>query len=61
MALECGQKFFGENRVQEAFYRSQERIKINQDLELKIFHGGGLIRKLKDMLKMMVDGILILY
>jgi hypothetical protein len=35
-AIECGQKFFGENRVQEAFVRWQERIKINKELELRL-------------------------
>ena len=35
-AIECGQKFFGENRVQEAFLRWQERINIYKDLELRL-------------------------
>ena len=35
-AIECGQKFFGENRVQEAFLRWQERINIYKELELRL-------------------------
>jgi pyridoxal phosphate enzyme (YggS family) len=35
-AIKCGQKFFGENRVQEAFLRWQERINIYKDLELRL-------------------------
>ena len=35
-AIECGQKFFGENRVQEAFLRWQDRINIYKDLELRL-------------------------
>ena len=35
-AIECGQKFFGENRVQEAFLRWQERINVYKDLELRL-------------------------
>ena len=35
-AIECGQKFYGENRVQEAFLRWKERIKIYKDLELRL-------------------------
>ena len=35
-ALECGQKFYGENRVQEASIRWRERIKIYKDLELRL-------------------------
>ena len=35
-AIECGHKFFGENRVQEAFLRWNERIKIYKDLELRL-------------------------
>ena len=33
--LECGQRVFGENRVQEAFLRWQKRIKNIMNLELK--------------------------
>ena len=35
-AIECGQKFFAENRVQEAHLRWQKRLKINKDLELRL-------------------------
>ena len=35
-AIESGQKYFGENRVQEAFLRWQERINIYKDLELRL-------------------------
>ena len=35
-AIECGQKFFGENRVQEASLRWQERVKIFKGLELRL-------------------------
>ena len=35
-ALECGQKIFGENRVQEAINRWQNRIQINMNLELRL-------------------------
>ena len=35
-AINCGQKIFGENRVQEAFLRWRERIKINKELELRL-------------------------
>ena len=31
-AIKCGHKFFGENRVQEAFLRWYERIKIYEDI-----------------------------
>ena len=36
MALACGQKIFGENRVQEAINRWQKRIENNADLELRL-------------------------
>ena len=36
MALACGQKIFGENRVQEAINRWQKRIEINTNLELRL-------------------------
>ena len=36
MALACGQKIFGENRVQEAINRWQKRIENNIDLELRL-------------------------
>ena len=35
-ALACGQKVFGENRVQEAINRWQKRIETNIDLELRL-------------------------
>ena len=35
-ALSCGQKIFGENRVQEAINRWQERIQTNVNLELRL-------------------------
>ena len=35
-AIECGQKFFAENRVQEANLRWQKRLEINKDLELRL-------------------------
>jgi len=35
-AIECGQKFFAENRVQEAHLRWQKRLEINKDLELRL-------------------------
>ena len=34
--LVCGQKIFGENRVQEAINRWQKRIEINMNLELRL-------------------------
>ena len=35
-ALECGQKIFGENRVQEAIKRWQKRLDSSLDLELRL-------------------------
>ena len=35
-AIESGQKIFGENRVQEAFFRWKKRIETNKDLELRL-------------------------
>jgi len=35
-ALACGQKFFGENRVQEAITRWQKRLETNIELELRL-------------------------
>ena len=35
-ALACGQKIFGENRVQEATNRWKKRLETNQDLELRL-------------------------
>ena len=36
MAIKSGQKFFGENRVQEAQQRWQKRIKIYKDIQLRL-------------------------
>ena len=36
MALACGQKIFGENRVQEAINRWQKKVETNLDLELRL-------------------------
>ena len=36
MILECGQKIFGENRVQEAVSRWKKRLETNTDLELRL-------------------------
>ena len=49
-AIECGQKFFGENRVQEAFLRWHERIKIYKELELRLI-GPLQTNKVKQALK----------
>ena len=35
-AIACGQKTFGENRVQEAINRWQKRTEVNKDLELRL-------------------------
>ena len=35
-ALACGQKIFGENRVQEAINRWQKRVEINMEIELRL-------------------------
>ena len=35
-ALECGQRIFGENRVQEAIIRWQKRLDTNRELELRL-------------------------
>ena len=35
-ALACGQKIFGENRVQEAIIRWQKRLDTNRELELRL-------------------------
>ena len=35
-AIESGQKFFAENRVQEAYLRWQKRLETNNDLELRL-------------------------
>ena len=36
MAIKSGQKFFGENRVQEAQQRWQKRLEMNKDIELRL-------------------------
>ena len=36
MSIKAGQKFFGENRVQEAYKRWEKRLKIFNDLELRL-------------------------
>ena len=50
-AIECGQKFFGENRVQEASLRWQERIKTYKGLELRLI-GPLQSNKVKQSLKL---------
>ena len=35
-AIDCGQKFFAENRVQEAFERWNKRIEKNKNIELRL-------------------------
>ena len=50
-ALLCGQKFFGENRVQEAIQRWESRLKIHNDLELRLI-GPLQTNKVKQALKL---------
>jgi len=50
-ALSCGQKFFGENRVQEAMQRWESRLKIHNDLELRLI-GPLQTNKVKQALKL---------
>jgi pyridoxal phosphate enzyme (YggS family) len=50
-ALLCGQKFFGENRVQEAMQRWESRLKIYNDLELRLI-GPLQTNKVKQALKL---------
>ena len=50
-ALLCGQKFFGENRVQEAMQRWESRLKIHNDLELRLI-GPLQTNKVKQALKL---------
>jgi len=50
-ALLCGQKFFGENRVQEAMQRWESRLKILNDLELRLI-GPLQTNKVKQALKL---------
>lgn len=48
--LECGQKIFGENRVQEAISRWQKRLETNKDIELRLI-GPLQTNKVKQSLK----------
>ena len=50
-ALECGQRIFGENRVQEASQRWEERLKHIDDLELRLI-GPLQTNKVKQALKL---------
>ena len=50
-ALLCGQKFFGENRVQEAMQRWESRLKLYSDLELRLI-GPLQTNKVKQALKL---------
>ena len=50
-ALLCGQKFFGENRVQEAMKRWESRLKTYNDLELRLI-GPLQTNKVKQALKL---------
>ncbi len=49
-ALACGQKIFGENRVQEAINRWQKRLDTNKELELRLI-GPLQTNKVKQSLK----------
>lgn len=51
LALVCGQKKFGENRVQEAFQRWEDRIKQYKDLEIRLI-GPLQTNKVKQALKL---------
>ena len=50
-AIKCGQKIFGENRVQEAFNRWKGRIEKNKNLELRLI-GPLQTNKVKQSLKL---------
>ena len=50
-AIKCGQKKFGENRVQEALQRWEERIKLHRDLEIRLI-GPLQTNKVKQALKL---------
>ena len=50
-AILCGQKFFGENRVQEAIQRWESRLTIHNDLELRLI-GPLQTNKVKQALKL---------
>ena len=51
LAIKSGQKIFGENRVQEAQARWEERLKIHNDLELRLI-GPLQTNKIKQALKL---------
>ena len=51
IAIKSGQKFFGENRVQEALQRWQKRIEIYKDIELRLI-GPLQTNKVKQALKL---------
>ena len=51
LAINIGQKYFGENRVQEAQTRWEERLKIYNDLELRLI-GPLQTNKVKQALKL---------
>ena len=50
-AIVCGQKIFGENRLQEAINRWQKRLEINRNLELRLI-GPLQTNKVKQSLKL---------
>ena len=50
-AIACNHKIFGENRVQEAIKRWEKRLKINNDLELRLI-GPLQTNKVKQALKL---------
>ena len=50
-ALLCGQKYFGENRVQEAMQRWESKLKRHKDLELRLI-GPLQTNKVKQALKL---------
>ena len=50
-AIDCGQKIFGENRIQEAYHRWKPRIQKFNDLELRLI-GPLQTNKVKDSLKL---------
>ena len=50
-ALLCGQKYFGENRVQEALQRWESKLKLYKDLELRLI-GPLQTNKVKQALKL---------
>ena len=50
-ALLCGQKYFGENRVQEAMQRWESKLKLYKDIELRLI-GPLQTNKVKQALKL---------